>query len=110
MSALRTRWLLRRVPDWPNDVAVELVVDTTAPTVVEAIEQAAASNGIELQRMRGCGHDGWQAGCPECEREAELAGKILARTERGETIDDLIARDAPVPPRFALRPLEEDER
>jgi len=23
--------------------------------------------------MSGCGHDGWQAGCPECETEEELA-------------------------------------
>lgn len=29
--------------------------------------------------MSGCGHDGWQAGCPECEREHTLALEAMEK-------------------------------
>jgi hypothetical protein len=44
-----TRWRLTRVPTFP-DLNVALTVDTTAPAVVRAIEQAAADAGIALER------------------------------------------------------------
>lgn len=42
----RTMWRLRGA-----DFDVQLVVDTTAPEVVAAIEQAARQNGLELERV-----------------------------------------------------------
>jgi hypothetical protein len=50
-----TAWRLVRVPDFPNRLDIQLVVDTTAPAVVEAIEEAAKRNGIVLERMAGAG-------------------------------------------------------
>jgi hypothetical protein len=55
MSDLRTRWRLRAIADtsgrvWPS-LDVELVVDTAADVVVEAIERAARANGIHLERV-----------------------------------------------------------
>jgi pyrrolidone-carboxylate peptidase len=47
----RTVWRLVRVPEWPNRINVEMVVDTTADAVVAAIEEAAARNGIALERV-----------------------------------------------------------
>jgi len=43
--------------------------------------------------MSGCGHDGWVKGCPECEREAELAGHRLEEPtiERGLDLLEMIA-------------------
>jgi hypothetical protein len=81
VSAPQTRWRLRRTA-LVDGLDVQVVVDTTAVLVVGAIEEAARRHGIELERLRGCGHDGWQAGCPECEREAELAGELIERAER----------------------------
>lgn len=81
MRTPQTRWLLRRTRHYGR-LDVTLVVDTTAPGVVAAVEEAARVNGMELERLRGCGHDdGWQAGCPECEAEAELAGELIEREE-----------------------------
>jgi hypothetical protein len=48
---LSTRWLILHVPDWPSRLSVELSVDTVSKSVVEAIEQAAERNGIELRRL-----------------------------------------------------------
>jgi cell division ATPase FtsA len=48
---LRTVWRLVRVPELAQRLDVELVVDTTAPAVVEAIEAAAERAGVELERV-----------------------------------------------------------
>lgn len=48
---LQTRWRIRAVPDWPNVVNVELVVDTTASPIVDAIERAASRAGVRLERL-----------------------------------------------------------
>ncbi len=59
----RTVWRLRAL-DYPNPprsgLDVQLVVDTTAPVVVAAIERAAASAGIELERIEGLDEEGSQ--------------------------------------------------
>ena len=49
LKAGQTRWKIVRLPDRPG-LDVQLVVDTTAPAVVEAIEQAAAQAGVWLVR------------------------------------------------------------
>ena len=49
MKVPRTRWRLAGVAG-NGDLDVEVIVDTTAPVVVEAIERAAAAHGIELHR------------------------------------------------------------
>jgi hypothetical protein len=50
VEAPMTRWRITEVRDWPR-LNVHLVVDTTARVVVEAIEQAAARQGIQLERL-----------------------------------------------------------
>ena len=45
-----TRWRLRTVPNLMAILDVRMVVDTDAPHVVDAIEEAARRNGIVLQR------------------------------------------------------------
>lgn len=45
----RTVWTITHLPDWGR-VSVTLSVDTTAPAVVERIEQAAAGAGVVLAR------------------------------------------------------------
>jgi hypothetical protein len=40
-----------------------------------------------------CGHDGWVRGCPECEREAALAGELIEPAEaREEPLGQLALR------------------
>jgi hypothetical protein len=54
MTDLRTRWRLLALYDAGNvrqGLDVELVVDTTADVVVDAIERAARANGIRLERV-----------------------------------------------------------
>ena len=55
MSDLRTRWRLVAIVQDAGVVRtgldVELVVDTTAEVVVDAIEHAARQNGIRLERV-----------------------------------------------------------
>ena len=55
MSELRTRWRLVAIVEGAGVVRsgldVELVVDTAADVVVEAIERAARQNGIRLERV-----------------------------------------------------------
>lgn len=51
-----TRWRIVRIPEWPKGSSpwspgVLLIVDTTAPAVLEAIERAAERYGIELERV-----------------------------------------------------------
>jgi hypothetical protein len=48
-----TTWRLTRIPDWPNELDIRVVVDTTAPLVIAAIEQAAERQGLELERVLG---------------------------------------------------------
>jgi hypothetical protein len=58
------------------------VVDTTAPAVIRAVEAAASRYGIQLERIKECGHDdGWVAGCPNCEAEHRLANQLLEAME-----------------------------
>lgn len=47
---LTTRWKILSLPKYPNKISVELSVDTVARPVIEAIEKAAAENGIVLER------------------------------------------------------------
>lgn len=47
---MKTIWRLEAVPELPQRLDIKLVVDTTAPAVVEAIEEAAAQNGVLLVR------------------------------------------------------------
>jgi hypothetical protein len=49
-----TRWRLTQTPGRPR-LELELVVNTTAPAVVDAIEQAAARAGVELERLEDVG-------------------------------------------------------
>jgi hypothetical protein len=61
-----------------HDDPLEIREDVTlAPDadVPEEIEE-------RLSGERGCGHDGWVAGCPDCEREAALADELLERQEK----------------------------
>lgn len=54
MSDLRTRWRLVAIAEGARirqGLDVELVVDTTADVVVDAIERAARANGIRLERV-----------------------------------------------------------
>lgn len=55
MSDLRTRWRLVAIVEDAGVVRtgldIELVVDTTAELVVDAIEHAARQNGIRLERI-----------------------------------------------------------
>lgn len=51
-SRERTVWRLVGYPEWPGKLDVELTVDTAAPEVVEAVERAAAANGLELVRVQ----------------------------------------------------------
>jgi len=54
VSDLRTRWRLLALYDAGkvrHGLDVELVVDTTADVVVDAIEHAARQNGIRLERV-----------------------------------------------------------
>lgn len=52
MSELRTVWRLVAIAYPPTGgLDVQLVIDTTAPAVVEAIERAAADAGVELERV-----------------------------------------------------------
>ena len=48
-SAQETSWRLIRIPDHPG-LNIRLVVDTTAPAVIEAIEQAAVRAGVWIIR------------------------------------------------------------
>jgi hypothetical protein len=48
---MQTRWRIRAVPDLPQRLDVELIVDTEAPAVIQAIEEAAATNGVQLERL-----------------------------------------------------------
>ena len=75
-SPPQTRWLLRRAGRLAG-LRVEVVADTDAPEVVEAIEEAARNNGIVLNRLT--------------------------------TLDELEERGEPVPRRFRLRPLEDEQ-
>lgn len=50
-SQLLTRWRLVGVPDLPQRLNIELVVDTTAPVVLNAIEKAAWRNNVVLERL-----------------------------------------------------------
>jgi hypothetical protein len=50
--SLQTLWHLRWYPGAPNRIDVIVSVDTTAPEVIKAIEQAADKTGIELERIR----------------------------------------------------------
>jgi hypothetical protein len=47
----RTAWRVVGVPDFPNRLDVMLVVDTTAPAVIDALEAAAAGAGVRLERV-----------------------------------------------------------
>lgn len=54
MTGPETRWRITAVSGnaWRNDdLDIDLVVATTAPVVVNAIENAAERNGIELERQ-----------------------------------------------------------
>jgi hypothetical protein len=51
----RTVWRLKAIPSWPTYLDVQVVVDTTAPMVVKAIEQAAEAHGIELEKIEETG-------------------------------------------------------
>ena len=51
MEPPSTHWRIVGMDDWPNRLNISLVCDTTAPSVIEAIEKAAESNGIELVRV-----------------------------------------------------------
>jgi hypothetical protein len=47
---------------------------------------------------------------PEIRVTGRVSGERLrVRVERIETLDEAVVRNAPVPERFRLRPLEEDE-
>jgi hypothetical protein len=46
----QTVWRIVAIADTAFRLDVPLVVDTTAPAVVEAIEEAASKNGITLKR------------------------------------------------------------
>ncbi len=46
---LRTAWKMKAVPE-RRSLKLTLAVDTTAPAVVRAIEEAAAKHGIVLTR------------------------------------------------------------
>ena len=48
---MRTRWVVMGVPGRPRGLDVTLEVDTDAAVVVEAIEEAARRNGIDLTRL-----------------------------------------------------------
>jgi hypothetical protein len=50
-----TRWRLTGIEGFSAGLELTLVVDTTAQTVLEAIEAAATSNGIELERIEDVG-------------------------------------------------------
>jgi hypothetical protein len=47
----QTTWRITGFTDWPNTVSIELTVDTDAPGVLTAIENAAANYGIQLERV-----------------------------------------------------------
>ena len=74
MNEPQTVWRIVALEGWGR-LDVRLVVDTTAQSVVSAIERAAERNGIELKRVPPprCYHDGWVEGCPRCEFEHALA-------------------------------------
>ena len=79
---LQTTWRLTQIPTLPQRLQITLVVDTTAPAVIEAVEKAAARHGIWLERItKDCGHDGWVEGCPNCEAEHRLAMSLLEAQE-----------------------------
>ena len=48
---MTTAWVIRSVSGWPKRLAFTLTVDTEAPAIVEAIEEAADRNGIVLERV-----------------------------------------------------------
>ena len=48
--SLATRWRIAGVPQLPQSLNVYLTVDTTAPAVISAVEQAAYMYGIALVR------------------------------------------------------------
>jgi hypothetical protein len=50
----QTRWRIVEIPG-TSHLNVELVVETTAPAIVHAIESAAWSNRVVLERIRGEG-------------------------------------------------------
>jgi hypothetical protein len=47
-----TRWRLAAISNWPGRLDVTLAVDSTAPMVVNAIENAAAHWGVDLERLK----------------------------------------------------------
>lgn len=47
----RTTWKIVSLPDRVNEVAIFLQVDTTAPSVIAAIEDAAERAKIEIHRI-----------------------------------------------------------
>lgn len=51
MNELRIVWRLVRVSELPQRLELELVVDTAAPAIIEAIEAAAERAGVELERV-----------------------------------------------------------
>ena len=51
MSNDSTRWSLSAIEGFSSSLDLTLVVDTRAPTVVEAIEEAAEAHGIVLVRI-----------------------------------------------------------
>jgi hypothetical protein len=78
----QTQWRLTQIPDVPQALEITLAVDTTAPAVVRAVEEAAFKYGVKLERVtKGCGHDGWVEGCPNCEAEHQLANRLLEAQE-----------------------------
>lgn len=49
-----------------------------------------------MSDYKGCGHDGWVAGCPKCEREYRLAQERLGIPELSQELAAILssARDA----------------
>ena len=44
-----TRWTVTRIPGWDTDLQVTVVVDSTAPMVINALENACARAGVRLE-------------------------------------------------------------
>jgi hypothetical protein len=47
----RTVWRVRGFPGEPDEVNIQLVLESTEPALVEAVEAGARANGIELIRV-----------------------------------------------------------